>query len=196
MLIDDNAGVYVEDADGNELSDSNDNYTLYLHYNLPLSEDISVAPMVLASVIADDSSAAPMTFGAEASLPKLSTLSPSLFFGYTMQGEENIATGGDKIPGMPNNKYSGWLVRGKVKGKLGPGSLLFWIDYGSRTDELAADVVWDFYYHWLSYTITLHKGEYGDFSVSPEWRMIQKTFEGETAEIRHKIEFRFDIKFK
>jgi hypothetical protein len=196
FLVDDNKGALSEDIDGNEVSNTNDNLTLYLKYKMPVTDEISISPELLAPIVADDSSAAPITVGANVSLPALSGLKPSLFFGYTQQGEEDFDPAGDKIPGMPNNKYTAWLVRGKIVGKIGPGSIYFWMDYGSRVDELASDIKYNFYYHWLNYTFTLHKGEYGSFSVSPEWRMIHKMREDKTIETRHKIEFRFDIKFK
>jgi hypothetical protein len=191
----DNAfGKSVEDADGNEVSNQNDQYTFYADYNLKLAE-WSVQPMVMMTVA--DSAAAPMTFGANITSPKLvGDLALGLSAIYSSNSVKQAETNYVDFSNV-GNEYTAWKVRAKVSGKLGVGNLLAYAELGNREDTFddATTKKNDFLYWWLAYEMNIYKGEAGSFCVSPTWRHIVADVEDVNVQTRDKFEVNFDFKF-
>ncbi len=191
----DNAfGKSVEDADGNEVSNQNDQYTFYADYNVKLA-DWSFQPMAMMTVA--DSAAAPMTFGANITSPKLvGDLALGLSAIYSSNSVKQAETTYIDY-GNVGNEYTAWKVRTKVAGKLGVGSLYAYVELANRKDTFDNTTTQnnDFLFWWLGYTVTVYKGEAGSFSVTPTWRHISTDVDDVHTQSREKIEVNFDFKF-
>jgi len=191
----DNAfGKSVEDADGNEVSNQNDQYTFYADYNLKLAE-WSVQPMVMMTVA--DSAAAPMTFGANITSPKLvGDLALGLTAIYSSNSVKQAETNYVDFSNV-GNEYTAWKVRAKVAGKLAGGNLVAFVELGNREDTFddATTRKNDFLFTWLAYEMTVYKGEAGSFSISPTWRHSVADVEDVNVQTREKLEVNFDFKF-
>ncbi|MBU0472547.1 MAG: hypothetical protein KKF62_00130 [Bacteroidetes bacterium] len=191
----DNAfGKSVENAAGNEVSSQNDQYTFYADYNVKLA-NWSVQPMVMMTVA--DSAAAPITFGANITSPKLvGDLALDLSAIYSSNSVKQAEVTYTDY-GMVGNEYTAWKVRAKVSGKLGIGSLFAYVELGNREDTFdnASTRKNDFLYSWLGYSFTVYKGEAGSFIITPEWRHIATDVEGVNTQTREKLEVNFDFKF-
>jgi hypothetical protein len=193
-LYDNPLGKSVEDADGNEVSSQNDQYTFYADYNVKVA-GWGVQPMVMMTVA--DSTTAPMTLGLNINSPKLVG---NLALGLSALYSSNSVKTADAVYsdyGMVNNEYTAYLVRAKLSGNVGPGKLLFWVDLGNREDtkDDATTVSNDFMYSWLGYSFTVYKGDAGSFVITPEWRHIVKGVDGTNTQTREKFEVNFDFKF-
>jgi hypothetical protein len=187
VLVDDNAGVKVS-VDG-EVVDSlstKDQYTLDVSYPVSIA-GIKVTPELLKT-ISDDNAAAPMTYGAEFSLPKIAGFGVSAFFGATSQ------TVADTLTSL--EAYSGWIGRIKLVGSIGPGSLTAWYDLGQITPDVTDAISRDHSYLWLSYSYTLHKSEKGALTIAPTYRLTKQQIEGSKDYTRAKIELTTQITFK
>ncbi len=192
-LLDHDRVDQQETTDGVTTVDSGDQYTLTAAYSIPMA-GLTVQPMILKTFPSDERTfaegvedlteySAPLTVGANVVLPKVAGFTPSGTVGYTMN---------DRLV-----DYTGWLARAKVAGPLGPGSLLWWVDVASRTDELVGgDRTDDFLYSWLAYTIPIYTGERGSFAMTPEWRFFNKDRDDDLARRRSKFEINFDVSFK
>lgn len=191
----DNAfGKSVENAAGKELSNQNDQYTFYADYNVNVADWV-FQPMVMMTVA--DSATAPMTVGLSVNSPKLVG---DLALGLSALFSSNSVKTTDAVYndyGMVNNEYTAYLLRAKVTGKVGPGSLLFWVDLGNRedTEDDGTIIKNDFMYSWLGYTFTVYKGDAGSFTVTPEWRHIVTNVAEINTQTREKFEINFDFKF-
>lgn len=192
-LLDQDALDNRETTDGVPVVESNDQYTITAAYSIPVA-GLRVEPMLMKTFESETQTftdgvadplierGAPLTLGANLVLPKFSGFTPSATFGYTMN---DVAS-----------DYDGWLGRAKLAGPLGPGSLLAWVDVASRTDNLdGGDVTTDFLYWWLAYSFPIYAGERGSFTMTPEWRFLNKDG-GELMRRRHKLEINFDVTFK
>ena len=175
-------GKYIEDVDGNVVKDLHDTYTFGLDYAMNFS-GWKIQPAVYFSY-ANDSAAAPMTYGVNLSTPKFGGFGFGLDFGMTSNSVEG------------SNQYDGMLVRFKVAGKLGPGSVIAWYDYAKRTDKGTTDVDHDYGYLWLAYKWTIAKFDHGAFTIMPRWRMITHKVTDATDFTRNKIECLFIASFK
>lgn len=184
LLVDNNEGQYVEDIDGNEVSSLKDQYTLMLDFAMKVA-GMGIQPVFMYTK-ANEDEAAPMTFGANFTGPKLAGFTPSVNAGYSMEDAALLMN------------YTAWFLRLKVAGKVGPGAVSAWFDMAQKTDTATGldDVVHDFKYLWVSYKITLHKGDYGQVTVAPTWRTYMENIDGAKEYTRHKIELTTEIKFK
>lgn len=194
LIIEDAKGKEEEAYDGTILSDKNDQMTFELNYAIPVS-GFTLAPMALISISSQkDSMCKPNTFGLNITTPKLGE--------FTLQGTAAISSQDNKDlksvqgPGYPVSKYSGYLLRLKMSGKLGPGNLVAWFDYAQLTEkQVLKDVDYGFAYFWVNYEIPIYKSEKGAVSITPELRYAKYYKESEHISDRIKMEVNFDIKF-
>jgi hypothetical protein len=194
-----------ETAEGITTRDHDDQYTLAASYSVPVGP-ITIVPMILKAFDAalderpggvqdpalSGAYNAPLTVGGQLTLPRVGPLTPALFGGYTRSG---VQTSLDR----PVPAYDGWLARGRLTGKLGPGHVLAWVDLAHRTDQGvggAPDVSHDFWHVWLNYRIPVHESDRGNFSIGPEWRIINVAQDDVTYRRRHKIELNIDVTFR
>jgi len=182
ILVDDNAGKKVsEDGDVIDSLSTTDQYTFDLSYPVSLA-GFKLTPELLYTV-ADEGGAAPMTYGAEFALPKVAGFGLSAFAGLTNQPVEDAG------------KYTGWIGRAKMVGKVGPGVLTAWYDVAATTHDVG-DVTSNFSYLWLSYTYTLHKSDKGTVSFAPTYRLTTHKIEDVKDYSRAKLELTTQITFK
>jgi len=190
-LVEDQKGMKEENAQGTILKDLNDQYSFEINYSNKIS-DIQFSLAALKT-LGNDTLPAPITFGANITLPKIETITLSLFGGYSLQN--NVKTV-DYQPGYPKNKYTAMFARFKAAGKLGPGSLNFWTDYCRRTDKTSnLKTNFDFLFFWIQYEFMIYESEKGNFRISPTARFANVFKEGDDFSKRYKFEFNFDIKF-
>jgi hypothetical protein len=178
ISVDDNLGKTVENADGETVSETQDQYTIYVDYTQKLS-NLTFQPMVMKT-IADEYNSAPLTVGVNLGFPKMANFNLSGYFGYSKQSVEEAG------------EYDAWYARGKVVGKAGVGNIIAWYDYAKKMDD---DIDTDFWYAWLSYKIMLHKSDKGTVSILPTVRLVNKNIDGENVYKRTKIEITTDITF-
>jgi hypothetical protein len=203
VLLDRALSDVVRDASGATLTDNSDQYTAVLSYAVPVGS-VVVEPMLMKSFDAsveerlDDGTFdrgtfnAPLTVGANVTLPKLGPLTPTATVGYSTSTDAETLD-------SPVGEYSAWLVRGKLAGRWGPGDVLTWVDYGERMDqgpEGILDVDTSYLYLWLNYRFPLFESDRGGFYIGPEWRINNIFRDGDIIRQRHKIEINFDATFK
>ena len=183
LLVDNNAGVKTS-FDGEEIDSltTRDQYSLDASYSLAVA-GIKVTPEFLMT-IADESHAAPMTYGAAVALPKVAGFGVSSYFGMTKQSVEDAGA------------YDGWIARAKIAGKVGPGALTAWYDIAAYTPDVDGAVTTNTNYLWVSYTYTLHKSDKGALTLAPTYRLYTQKTEGSQDYSRAKIEFTTQITFK
>ena len=155
-----------------ELSDI---YTLGLDFSFNLGP-ISTIPRVLVSM-GDEDDVTPLTYGGEVKLPSISKIKSSLSYYMSSNGED-----GDD--GFYEASHMRFLVTSPIKN----GKLKFFYDMASKDDD-------DISYLWLSYTHLCYKGDMGEVTVSPTYR-LQTGKSGDIDYSRNKIEITTQIKFK
>lgn len=191
--IDDARGAKVEDKDGNLVTDVTDQYTFEANYAFGAG-DWKIQPIVMMTVA--DSAAAPITFGANITAPKLDgwALSAGMFLSSSSKTESEINY---TEYGMRGNEYSAWKARVKVVGNVGPGQLTWFGELGGLTNkyENGTEQKNSFLYSWLGYKFTVYKGEAGQFTIEPEWRLMKYDNEDVNLRTRNKFEVNFDFKF-
>lgn len=178
ISVDDNLGKTIENADGETVSETQDQYTIYVDYTQKLTT-LTFQPMIMKT-IADEDNSAPLTVGVNLGFPKMANFNLSGYFGYSKQSVEEAG------------EYDAWHARGKIVGKAGIGTILAWYDYAKKTDD---DIDTDFWYTWLSYKITLHESDKGAVSILPTVRFSNQNIDGENVYKRTKIEVTTDIIF-
>ncbi|NQV41423.1 MAG: hypothetical protein HQ506_03630 [Candidatus Marinimicrobia bacterium] len=167
-------------------STSKDQYTVYLSYPVSVF-GFKMAPQLLMT-IADKGMPAPITYGAEFALPKVAGFKLSSYAALTNQSVSDSLTG---VVG-----YSGSIVRMKMVGKLGPGTLVAWYDVAKTKPDVSGSVASNFTYLWLSYSYTMHKSDWGSLVVAPTYRLYNHKIKGSRDYTRAKIELTTEIKFK
>jgi len=189
-IIDQDSGVVVRDTSITSLStDPNqatkDKYTFNLSYPVSIA-GIQIKPHMYMT-LADSGIAAPLTMGVELKLPKIAGWTMSVSTGTTSQKVETTA-----YPGA----YKGSFYRGKLWGKLGPGSFLTWVDVTSISPDLTSVPDINSTSIWISYQWKLYQSDKGEVSFKPTYRQhIQKT-DGQQDLARTFIELTTEIKFK
>ncbi len=182
ILVDNNSGRFVDDIVDSLDVTTKDQYTINASYPIGIG-GIKVTPQLLMT-IADEGHAAPMTFGASISLPKVAGFGISANFGITSQ---TVADAG---------AYSGWIGRAKMVGKLGPGKLTAWYDVAQTTPDITDAIPTNFGYLWMSYTYTLHKSDQGSLTLAPTYRLLTTKIEDSKDYSRAKFELTTQITFK
>lgn len=206
-LLDRAIGENRESTQGVEVRDNDDQYTVAASYSWPIGRGVTIAPMVLKTFGASiaevpggrvtqertGSYNAPLTIGGQLTLPVVGPLTPTLYGGWTRSSVDGSLD-------TPRPAYDGWLARFKLQGKVGPGTVLSWVDVARRSDDptsaTAAGSTSDFFHVWLNYNYPLYSGERGSFVIGPEWRIINVGRDDLTMRSRHKIELNVDVTFR
>ncbi len=181
LLVDDNRGVLVEDPDGNEVSNTHDQYSLMIDAPIKAGK-VTIQPVVIITA-ADAGMDAPVTFGANLTSPKVGQFVFSGSGGMSMQ-----RAGGD------DREYDAVYFRAKAVGSFGPGKMTAWVDVAKKRND-PFDVERKFFYIWIDYAIPVYSGEMGSVSIKPTWRHIKREQDGSLDETREKIELTIDFKF-
>jgi hypothetical protein len=189
------------DATGVTTREHDNQSTLVASYSVPVGP-VRIMPMVMKTFPAQLRDGqnldltgeynAPLTIGGQLTAPRIGPLTPTFYAGYTTS---NVAGSIDR----PVAAYTGWLARAHLAGKWGPGHVLVWGDIAGRTDEGVAgapNVDNSFWHAWLNYRIPVFESDRGNFSIGPQWRIINSAREGELMRRRHKIEIDFDVTFR
>jgi len=179
VSVDNNVTQSTEPLEG-DVAEAKDQYTLMFNYGVKVA-GISVAPWLLYTM-ANEGEAAPMTYGANVTGPKLAGFSPAVSFFMTSQQVEGTS------------KYTGNTMRVKLSGKVGPGSLLFWYDM-AKMEWDGADTH-DYSYIWAHYKYIVYKSDKGEFSLKPTVRIATDAVEGTKDYSRSKFELTTEFKFK
>ncbi len=179
VSVDNNPKQSVEPLEG-DATEAKDQYTLMFNYGLSFA-GVKVDPWFLYT-LADEGAAAPMTYGANVTGPKVAGFTPAASFFMTSQSVDETAT------------YSGNLLRFKVSGKVGPGSLLFWYDMAKMEWDDAA--THDYSYIWAHYKYVVYKSDKGEFSLKPTFRLATDAVADTKDYSRSKIELTTEFKFK
>lgn len=201
VMVDDNKGMFEEDADGNELKNKTDQYSLMLGYTHHIDKvHFGVEGLY---TIADDSLAAPMTFGLNVGHKDLSGFTLDLFAGYSQQSVETKEMVSSQQYGYPAAEYTAFLARIKTTKKVGPGKIVAWFDYANRTDKTIDDIdqKHDFMYLWAGYTWVIYSSDQGSFDITPRIRYQINDFTNGDADkvnlmTRNRLELEFNYKFK
>ncbi len=181
-LVDNNEGKYVENANGDELQNTNDCYTYGLDYSFNVA-DFTLQPIVLAA-FANDSTRAPMTYGLNLSSPA--------FGGFKLHGSFYMSSQDNK----GTTEYDATFFRVKLTGKVGPGSLLAWYGIMKRSDKLVGgEVDHDFTDLWVMYKIPVYKSDKGSVVLAPTYRRATEKADNLKDYMRNKIELTAIISF-
>ena len=186
IIVDNNRNKVETITDSTVVRDSVDQYTIMLDAPLKVS-DFIIQPVVFFTAISQDSTDAPMTFGANITTPKVGEFKFYGSFGSSSQS----ATG--------TTEYSAWYARVKTVGKLGKGTFTGWIDIAQKEYD-ASKAKSKFTYFWIDYSIPVYKSDAGSVSIKPTWRHIAEKREDATGYEfydfkREKIELTIDFKF-
>jgi hypothetical protein len=177
-------GNYVEDAEGNDLNNPHDAYTIGANYDFKVS-DFGIQPIAMVR-IASDSVAAPLSYGINLSSPD--------FSGVKLGFDAALST--QSVDGT--SKYDAQLFRIIASVDPGFGSVEAWFDIAKRTDkfEETPDVDHNYTYLWLLYKIPLFKSDHGSFTMIPRVRRITEKVDNVADYTRYKIELLFTMAFK
>ncbi len=201
VIVDDNKGIIEENAEGKETKNKKDQYTVMLGYTHNIDKlHFGVEGLF---TLADDSLAAPMTFGLNIGHKDVAGFTLDLFAGYSQQSVETKEMIDNQQFGYPQAEYSAYLMRLKTTRKIGPGKVVAWFDYANRTDKIVedVDVKNDFMYLWFGYTWVVYSSDSGSFDVTPRIRyQINDIKTGDTDKInlltRNRLELEFNYIFK
>ena len=164
--------------------DTKDQYTINLSYPIK-ALGVQIKPELLLTV-ADSGNAAPMTFGANVTLPKIAGFVISAGAGAITQSIET-----NEYPGA----YTGVVNRFKLAGKVGPGSLVTWVDMFKIDPKLDGLPNTTSTSIWLSYKYILHKSDAGEVSLKPTYRQFTQKIDGLQDYNRVFMELTTEIKF-
>ena len=173
-----------EDPDGDGTCDDIedcDNFTLGMDAFLTFGS-VSVTPRFLTSFGGQEDDIFPMTYGADLLLPKIAGFSSSLSYYLTTKGKDS-----------DDGHYEGDHMRISLSGPMNKGKLKFFFDLAHKDNDQVS-------YIWLSYTHNLYKGDFGQVSISPTFRLQTgkgagtEDFDGDYS--RTKLEVTTQIQFK
>jgi len=181
LSVDNNVVENEEFADEVEPIDDCDDYTLGINTSLTFGP-ASITPRFLTSFGGMDDDIFPLTFGADIELPKIAGFNSGISYYTSVKGED-----GD------TDYYEADHMRLSISRKIKDGKLKFFYDMASKNDDKVD-------YMWLSFTQTIYKGDMGEVSISPTFRLQN----GKDAGIdsfnenysRSKFEVTTQIKFK
>ena len=152
LSVDNNVTEREEFSDDSEPIDDCDDFTLGMDANLTFGS-VSVTPRLLTSFGGTDDDIYPMTLGADILLPELAGFSSGFSYYTSTQGEEEDA-----------EYYKADHMRLSLSRPIKEGKLKFFYDMASKDDDKVS-------YIWLSYTHTCFKGEMGEVTLSPTFRL-------------------------
>ena len=154
LSVDNNVVEQEEPADDSneEAIDDCDDFTLGMDMFLNFGS-ISVTPRILTSFGGTDDDIYPMTLGADILLPEVAGFSSGFSYYTSTMGEE-----ADTL------HYKADHMRLSLSRPIKEGKLKFFYDMASKDDDKVS-------YMWLSYTHTCFKGEMGEVTLSPTFRL-------------------------
>ena len=152
LSVDNNVTEREEFSDDSEPIDDCDDFTLGMDANLTFGS-VSVAPRLLTSFGGTDDDIYPMTLGADILLPEMAGFNSGFSYYTSTQGEEEDA-----------EYYKADHMRLSLSRPIKEGKLKFFYDMASKDDDKVS-------YIWLSYTHTCFKGEMGEVTLSPTFRL-------------------------
>ncbi|MBF0587178.1 hypothetical protein INT08_08740 [Prosthecochloris sp. N3] len=194
LCILNNDASHITDAwDDNEDDVLEDGYALHVSYKTNIG-NVTFQPQLLAALTGADiaggayidsnmwgmgayQDVAPITFGANATIPAGSTtFTVSGFYSFVDgEGYEFVADGEDPCCGTVyvaedrDVDYHSYLFR--VKAQNGP--VTAWFDYNAATDETgSSDVDYSNMFVWAQYNWKVHESSMGSFTVSPTVRYL------------------------
>lgn len=187
LIVDNNDGIKVEATNGDDSIDVKDQYTFMVDAPIKAG-DFTVQPVLFFTVIAQDSTEKPMTYGANITSPKVGDWTFYGTYGMSSQSEAGTA------------EYDAWFARFKGVGKLGKGTMTAWVDFANKEFDATKEKR-KFTYFWIDYSIPVYKSDKGSLSVKPTWRHIAEKREdvdgNDTYDYtREKIELTIDYIFK
>lgn len=142
----------IEEMIDAETIDDCDNFTLGMDMFLNFGS-ISVTPRLLTSFGGTDDDIYPMTLGADILLPEVAGFSSGFSYYTSTKGKE-----GD------DGHYKADHMRLSLSRPIKDGKLKFFYDIASKDDDKVS-------YIWLSYTHTCFKGDMGEVTLSPTFRL-------------------------
>ena len=152
LSVDNNVTEREEFSDDSEPIDDCDDFTLGMDANLTFGS-VSVTPRLLTSFGGTDDDIYPMTLGADILLPEMAGFNSGFSYYTSTQGEEEDA-----------EYYKADHMRLSLSRPIKEGKLKFFYDMASKDDDKVS-------YIWLSYTHTCFKGEMGEVTLSPTFRL-------------------------
>ena len=180
LSVDSNVVERDEPVEGDPVDDCDD-FTLGMDASLTFGS-ASVTPRFLTSFGGTEYDIPPTTFGADFKLPEFAGFSSSLSYYSSIKGKEN-----------DDGHYEADHLRLSLTRSIKNGKLKFFYDMAKKNDDEVSFV-------WLSYTHTLYKGEMGEVTISPTFRLQNgknaglDTFDADYS--RSKFEITTQIKFK
>ena len=162
------------------LIDDCDDFTLGMDASLTFGS-ASVTPRFLTSFGGTEDDIYPTTLGGDILLPSIAGFDSGISYYMSTNGEE-----GDV------GYYEADHMRFSLSRSINEGKLKFFYDMASKDDDNVS-------YMWLSYTHTCYKGDMGEVTMTPTFRL--QTGKGAGGEFdedysRSKIELTTQIKFK
>jgi len=152
LSVDNNVTEREEFSDDSEPIDDCDDFTLGMDANLTFGS-VSVTPRLLTSFGGTDDDIYPMTLGADILLPEMAGFNSGFSYYTSTQGKEEDA-----------EYYKADHMRLSLSRPIKEGKLKFFYDMASKDDDKVS-------YIWLSYTHTCFKGEMGEVTLSPTFRL-------------------------
>ena len=182
LSVDNNVVEAQEFSDDAEPTDDCDDYTLGIDMFLNFGS-VSVTPRLLSSFGGMEGDIYPMTYGADIQLPSIVGFNSGISYYTSVKGED-----GD------SDYYKADHMRLSISRKIKDAKLKFFYDIASKNDDKVD-------YMWLSFTQTIYKGEMGEVSISPTFRLQNGKGAGSVDSFnenysRSKFEVTTQIKFK
>ena len=202
--------------DNNETTDLKDSYTLGFNTDIPMGP-LSFSPRFMMSM-GEDNNVLPTTFGADMNLPKVAGFSLTASYYVSTYGNPgtdawlSYQDSTDTFLSDEMNDYQVDHLRFLISRPVGSGKLKLFYDISSKKynyiecyeydgecmeyDNSTIDVITDkLSFLWLSYTYTCYKGDIGNVTISPTFR-LQNGAIGNDAYSRAKFEITTQINFK
>ena len=172
----------TEDMIDAETIDDCDDFTLGINFLLNFGV-VSVTPRLLFSFGGMEDDIFPMTYGADIQLPSIVGFNSGISYYTSVKGED-----GD------SDYYKADHMRLSISRKIKDAKLKFFYDIASKNDDKID-------YMWLSFTQIIYKGEMGEVSISPTFRLQNGKGAGSVDSFnenysRSKFEVTTQIKFK
>ena len=179
LSVDSNVVERDEPVEGDSVDDCDD-FTLGMDASLTFGS-ASVTPRFLTSFGGTEDDIYPTTLGGDILLPNIAGFDSGLSYYMSTNGKE-----GDE------DYYEADHMRFSLSRSINEGKLKFFYDMASKDDDNVS-------YMWLSYTHTCYKGDMGEVTMTPTFRL--QTGKGAGGEFdedysRSKIELTTQIKFK
>lgn len=203
-LLADHNDYSIEDADGNDLVDLNDGYTIAADYTFKV-KDFTLQPMLMYA-FAPDNYISPFTFGINLTSPKIGKTTFGASFIMSTQDESWYYAGGvDPVQHTPpyeevtanRPEYDVYQFRIKMANQLSDKiSSLLWVDFAQRTDKFdSGDVDHDYFFIWAMLNYTVFKSDKGSVVISPTVRIKSEKVDNAVDALRSKYEISTTISF-